>query len=162
MRRGAGSVLRTSRKPSRALAAWRLAPEVWSRARWPWSSDPNGNGEMIYDSIIQNARGDGQLSEEVGEAVYEKIRERLKQFTTPGETQIGTRAEGNDLEKLPSESCLDFEARRERHRRSVQRAGLARAEAEDFAECVARNGKKCTAVTRVGKRDCPRKDSGIE
>ena len=80
----------------------------------------------MFDNIVQDAFEDQTLMTEP-QAVYEKIRGRLLMFSeTEGERQIRVRQEWEELEKLKTESLLDFEARWEKAHRNMAKAGLLR------------------------------------
>ena len=59
---------------------------------------------------------------------------------TEGEKQIRVRGEWQELEKLRTESLLDFEARWEKAHRNMAKAGLVRTRQEDLVDYLAKVG----------------------
>ena len=93
-----------------------------------------GNRNMLFDNIIQDAFEDQSLIDRPDE-VYDKIKGRLLMFSeTEGERQIRARQEWEELEKLRTESLLDFEAWWEKAHRNMVKAGLIRTRQEDMVD----------------------------
>ena len=114
-----------------------------------------GNRTMLFDNIVQDAFEDQTLMTQPQE-VYEKIRGRLLMFSeTEGERQIRVRQEWVELEKLRTESLLDFEARWEKAHRNMVKAGLVRTPQEDLVDYLKKVGETHSRIIRHEKRLYP-------